>query len=130
MRKLRKFSFPAHCTIRRATSDFTVKVGSSTKDAPGMVRKVDQVISHPNFDFRNFNFDFCLMKVNESFVFGPNIQPVRLPKPGNLFKAGQACLVSGFGMNENFEYPNELQATQVRNLLVDDTSWVQIVFIR
>jgi Trypsin len=72
-----------------------------------------EITKHPNFTLSTFNFDFALLKMDLPLLFNDNIKPVMLPASGEVVKDGAVCLVSGFGLNENYEYPTELLATKV-----------------
>jgi Trypsin len=102
----------AHCTIYN-NRNVTIKVGSLARDGKGVSRSIVEIIQHPKFHLPTFNFDYSLMKMDEPLVFDNSIKPVRLPGSREFVKEGAVCLVSGFGMDDGYNYPNELQATKV-----------------
>ena len=80
-----------------------------------MTIEVCQIFQHPNFNVSTFNFDFAILQFQENLTFSEKIKPVKLPNDFQNLKAGQNCLVSGFGLinPDSFDYPRGLQATEV-----------------
>lgn len=92
----------------------TLRAGSSIRDKNGIVIKVVRIFQHPLFNPRTFDYDCSILKFDRSIIFGGYLQPVKLPSEGEVLQTGTSCLVSGFGLTENFEYPNELLVTVVK----------------
>uniref|UniRef100_A0A8B9FWD8 Transmembrane protease serine 2 n=1 Tax=Amazona collaria TaxID=241587 RepID=A0A8B9FWD8_9PSIT len=59
--------------------------------------KVQQIISHPDYDTDSKDNDVALMKLETSLSFTDAVQPVCLPNPGMMFEPNQECWISGWG---------------------------------
>lgn len=59
--------------------------------------KVQQIISHPDYDTDTKDNDVALMKLETPLSFTDNVQPVCLPNAGMTFQPNQQCWISGWG---------------------------------
>lgn len=75
--------------------------------------KVNELISHPNFDEAKLSYDFALLKFDEPIHFDDLIQPIELPDESENLPEGTKCVVSGWGMMEDSVKPNELRSVTV-----------------
>lgn len=91
----------------------TLRAGSSTRDKGGMGITVDKVIQHSKFDPFTFDFDFSLLRFANQITFNNFVQPIKLPKPGEVIKPGTTCLISGWGVTETSDLPTILRSTNV-----------------
>lgn len=87
----------AHCTCH------SIQWGVTVRDANGPnIFQVVQSIRYPGFTHYSRD-DIQLLKLDKSITFGPNAQPVKLPKPGwevegDSYKTPSAVL--GWGRDE------------------------------
>ncbi|KFQ02222.1 Transmembrane protease serine 2, partial [Leptosomus discolor] len=59
--------------------------------------KVQQIISHPDYDTETKDNDVALMKLETPLSFTDTVRPVCLPNPGMMFQPNQQCWISGWG---------------------------------
>ncbi|NXC15057.1 TMPS2 protease, partial [Corythaeola cristata] len=59
--------------------------------------RVQQIISHPDYDTDSKDYDVALMKLQTALSFTDTVQPVCLPNPGMMFQPNQECWISGWG---------------------------------
>lgn len=60
-------------------------------------RSVKKIISHPDYNRMNFDYDIALLELTEPLEFINTIQPICLPSTSHVFPAGMACWVTGWG---------------------------------
>lgn len=96
---------PAHCTFyfpRR----LSVRIGSSYRNRGGIIVNVVGYSQHPNFNFRTFDYDLSILRLETDIQYSSLIQPVKLPKENTVLPVGTNCTVSGWGMM-NFDDRND-----------------------
>ncbi|XP_046402911.1 trypsin-7-like [Ischnura elegans] len=86
----------AHCTDGLSAGEITLKAGSGDKTAGGVIHSVARIIQNPGFGYR-LDYDISLLEVSTPFVFGPTVQPIALPSPGEQVVPGTVADVSGWG---------------------------------
>ncbi|KFQ30744.1 Transmembrane protease serine 2, partial [Merops nubicus] len=59
--------------------------------------RVQQIISHPDYDTDSKDNDVALMKLETPLSFTDTVRPVCLPNPGMMFQPNQQCWISGWG---------------------------------
>ncbi|GAB0178263.1 transmembrane protease serine 2 [Grus japonensis] len=59
--------------------------------------RVQQIISHPDYDADSKDNDVALMKLETPLSFTDTVRPVCLPNPGMMFQPNQQCWISGWG---------------------------------
>uniref|UniRef100_A0A8C0C1G9 Peptidase S1 domain-containing protein n=1 Tax=Buteo japonicus TaxID=224669 RepID=A0A8C0C1G9_9AVES len=59
--------------------------------------RVQQIISHPDYDTDSKDNDVALMKLETPLSFTDTVRPVCLPNPGMMFQPDQQCWISGWG---------------------------------
>ncbi|XP_075287795.1 transmembrane protease serine 2 isoform X2 [Opisthocomus hoazin] len=59
--------------------------------------KVQQIISHSDYDTDSKDNDVALMKLETPLSFTDAVQPVCLPNSGMMFQSAQQCWISGWG---------------------------------
>lgn len=101
----------AHCTTM--TDNIVLRIGSTSRDRNGQLVKVSHVIQHPNFNPNTFDYDFSLLRFASLISFGGSVQPVKLPKEGEVLRSGVLCNVSGWGLTEDMDVPLDLRSTTV-----------------
>ncbi|XP_055590612.1 trypsin-1-like [Uranotaenia lowii] len=95
----------AHCTEYGSTKSFSVRIGSTKHAAGGQVKKVANIVSHPEYDGVSIVNDFCLLELEETLQFDNSIQTIKLTVDEP--EAGSIALVSGWGATHS---PSESNA--------------------
>uniref|UniRef100_A0A336M3B4 CSON009631 protein n=1 Tax=Culicoides sonorensis TaxID=179676 RepID=A0A336M3B4_CULSO len=86
----------AHCAQYQSTG-YSIRAGSNSQYEGGVVINVAQVINHPQYNKRTFDYDIAIMKLAEPLTFTDKIQPAKLAEPGFLVPDNEAVIVSGWG---------------------------------
>lgn len=102
----------AFCTYGKRAYDFTVRAGSNNHDQGGYVLPLEDIITHPQFNFDSGKNDISLLKLALPFVFSKSIQPVPIAK--SAYNAGAMGVVSGWG----HEYPGPNLAANLKAVTV------------
>ncbi|CAH2091594.1 unnamed protein product [Euphydryas editha] len=71
----------AHCVQNTAPEAIRLRVGSTRRDSGGRIVRVSAVTVHPQYGQPRFDHDIAALRLSEPLVFGPSIQPIRLPQP-------------------------------------------------
>lgn len=58
---------------------------------------VKKIISHPDYNRMNFDYDIALLELSQPLKFTNTIQPICLPSSSHVFPAGMVCWVTGWG---------------------------------
>ncbi|CAG9798744.1 unnamed protein product [Chironomus riparius] len=106
----------AHCTYF-FPSQITVRLGSSYRQHGGIMVNVTKYYAHPQYNSRTFDFDFALLRLNNSVKYSNYIQPAMLPTRSTTLNVGTNCTVSGWGLqsfNDIEDPPNELMMTTIQ----------------
>ena len=56
-------------------------MGSTRRDSGGRIVRVSAVTIHPMYGQPQFDHDIAALRLSQPLVFGPAIQPIRLPNP-------------------------------------------------
>ncbi|KAL9921434.1 uncharacterized protein ACN427_002475 isoform 1-T1 [Glossina fuscipes fuscipes] len=108
----------AHCANNVPPSDLLLRLGEydlAEEEEPYgyQERRVEIVVSHPQFDFRTFEYDLALLRFYEPVIFQPNIIPICVPDSDENF-IGQTAFVTGWGrLYEDGPQPDVLQEVAV-----------------
>ncbi|XP_065091643.1 transmembrane protease serine 9-like [Ochlerotatus camptorhynchus] len=114
----------AHCTIddnekQRIPADRVfIKVGVTNLDAPDrhvQQHNIDTIIRHEGYNEGTFEDDIALMKLYTDIEYNSYVQPICLWQGDtNLSKiVSQVGYIIGWGLNENFGLPNDLNEATV-----------------
>ncbi|XP_026491489.1 trypsin-like [Vanessa tameamea] len=71
----------AHCVQNTAPEAIRLRVGSTRRDSGGRIVSVSAVTVHPQYGQPQFDHDIAALRLSQPLVFGPAIQPIRLPRP-------------------------------------------------
>ncbi|XP_050362502.1 trypsin-like [Nymphalis io] len=71
----------AHCVQNTAPEAIRLRVGSTRRDSGGRIVRVSAVTVHPQYGQPQFDHDIAALRLSQPLVFGPAIQPIRLPRP-------------------------------------------------
>ena len=72
-----------------------VRVGSNYTTTGGSLVKVKNSTCHDDFNFDTYDYDICLLELEEPLKFNDNIQPVELAEEEP--KGGEIGIVAGWG---------------------------------
>uniref|UniRef100_A0A3Q2SPP9 Peptidase S1 domain-containing protein n=1 Tax=Fundulus heteroclitus TaxID=8078 RepID=A0A3Q2SPP9_FUNHE len=92
----------ARCVYWYSPSSVTVYLGRQSQEGSNpneVMRKVDQIISHP--DYYNYNNDIALVKLSEPVSFTSYISPVCLAASDSTISTGVNTWITGWGDTEN-----------------------------
>ena len=92
----------AHCTAATETDrpkGVAVLLGSRRREPKSSDEflPVAMIMNHPLYNSDSKLYDYALLKLSSPISFGPNISPVCLPKPGEMY-TGASAIASGFGL--------------------------------
>ncbi|KAL1286772.1 KLK15 [Ovibos moschatus] len=88
----------AHCQ----TLFLRVRLGEYNlrkRDGPEQLRTVSRIIPHPRYEARNHRRDLMLLRLTRPVRVTAEVLPV--PLPARCPQAGEACVVSGWGLVAN-----------------------------
>ncbi|XP_055856013.1 trypsin beta-like [Episyrphus balteatus] len=88
----------AHCLVGATQSDINhmqVRCGSNFWSTGGLLREVESVILHPNYDTDTMANDIALAKVSLPLIFSSTVKPVKLAN--SMPADGSPVEVSGWG---------------------------------
>lgn len=66
------------------------------RDSPEQLRTVSRIIPHPRYEARNHRHDLMLLRLTRPVRVTAEVRPV--PLPARCPQAGEACVVSGWGL--------------------------------
>ncbi|XP_065597738.1 transmembrane protease serine 2 [Cyrtonyx montezumae] len=108
----------AHCVEGQFSdpSVWSVYAGilSQNQMLSGLGYRVQQIISHPDYDTDSKDNDVALMKLETPMHFTDTVRPVCLPNPGMMFEPNQQCWISGWGA----EYQGGKTASDLNYVMV------------
>ncbi|XP_054684515.1 transmembrane protease serine 2 [Grus americana] len=91
----------AHCVEGRFSDPYSWRVYAGILNQNEMLLRngyrVQQIISHPDYDADSKDNDVALMKLETPLSFTDTVRPVCLPNPGMMFQPNQQCWISGWG---------------------------------
>ncbi|KFO07844.1 Transmembrane protease serine 2, partial [Balearica regulorum gibbericeps] len=91
----------AHCVEGRFSDPYSWRVYAGILNQNEMLLRngyrVQQIISHPDYDADSKDNDVALMKLETPLSFTGTVRPVCLPNPGMMFQPNQQCWISGWG---------------------------------
>uniref|UniRef100_A0A3Q2UJZ5 Peptidase S1 domain-containing protein n=1 Tax=Fundulus heteroclitus TaxID=8078 RepID=A0A3Q2UJZ5_FUNHE len=84
----------AHCIFCHRTLIIFIQEGSNPNE---VVRKVAQIVSHPDYNSRTPNNDIALLKLSKPVSFTSYISPVCLAASKSIFSSGVNTWITGWG---------------------------------
>ncbi|XP_055550987.1 trypsin 3A1-like [Wyeomyia smithii] len=93
----------AHCLAEVPDKkSLLLRAGSDHKNSGGEIRKVRQMIIHPDYQ-RNYpmDYDYALMETRRPFELGPKIAVVQLASFEDILHINQDCKIAGWGVTNN-----------------------------
>ncbi|NWW32578.1 TMPS2 protease, partial [Panurus biarmicus] len=91
----------AHCVEGRLSDPRSWRVYAGILNQNEMLfgsgYRVQQIISHPDYDTDSKDNDVALMKLETPLSFTETVRPVCLPNSGMMFQPNQQCWISGWG---------------------------------
>ncbi|XP_063703773.1 chymotrypsin-1-like [Culicoides brevitarsis] len=100
-----------HCIEESQPGDLQIYVGSIYKDHGGVYYDIERLIPYPG-DYWILEQDFGLIQVNEKIRFNDFTQPISIAAEYWDFQPDDRVNVSGWGVNEKQESPNQLHYTE------------------
>ncbi|XP_055644226.1 uncharacterized protein LOC129780218 [Toxorhynchites rutilus septentrionalis] len=112
----------AHCTIdpierqQLPASRICVKIGLTNLEAPeryAQQHDVDRIVRHDSYDEQTFEDDIALLKLQTEIMYTDYVQPICLGQGTGEQQnsAPQTGFIVGWGLDENFGLPKDLQET-------------------
>lgn len=86
-----------------------MRIGSSTHQNDGILIDVKEIVQHQNFSYQNIDWDYSLIRLNESVDFDESKTAILLPETNEVIEDKASCAVTGWGNTQN--------ATESRNVL-------------
>lgn len=108
----------AHCIPENPRG--TVILGAHSISSGGVQRlAVKRFTPHPSWNVPStYDNDIAVLELSEPAIFTDEVSPICLPKDNVCFTEGTPCVVTGWGLtNEYGGFPDDLQETAVK--LVD-----------
>ncbi|CRK99626.1 CLUMA_CG012938, isoform A [Clunio marinus] len=103
----------AHCLEMNLPPELiTLYGGSSNRITGGVEFAVEEYILHPDYNLTTLDCDVGVIKIKNSFVGHRNIWPSVLANEACNTTTGMTVCLAGWGMNEDFEFPEELHEIQ------------------
>ncbi|XP_030630907.1 testisin [Chanos chanos] len=92
----------AHCILSTDTTRWTLYLGrqnqsTSSANSNEVVRSVQTIIVHPNYNNTLYNNDIALMKLSQAVNFTNYIRPVCLASNTSAFYNSTSCWATGWG---------------------------------
>ncbi|XP_013099236.2 trypsin-1-like [Stomoxys calcitrans] len=97
----------AHCTYGRNADELRVRIGSSESSKGGELIDVEEIVQHKDFNIRNVDYDFSLIKLDREIEFNDTKQAVKLPEHMENITDGTACFVTGWGYTHSITQSRE-----------------------
>ncbi|XP_025096525.1 uncharacterized protein LOC112565332 [Pomacea canaliculata] len=94
----------AHCFLSLGKSQVMLKVGDyshKVSDPGEQTLEVEELISHPSYDYETHDYDIALLKVKsvvgESIAYNNYVQAACLPSLDTSYTSRTKCYISGWG---------------------------------
>lgn len=104
----------AHCTDDGDFSGLSIRAGSTQWRSGGELRQVVEIINHAAFNWNNFDSDICLLRLASPLVYSSTIAAIALPVHNQAIADGIIARVSGWGVTHITNFPEDLNAVDVR----------------
>lgn len=96
----------AHCTQDMKAHQLSIRSGSS-QFGEGDKHLVSKVYDHPNYDARNFDNDFSLIKIYGRVFYSKSQRAISLADEDDVASTGELVRVLGWGNTQNSEESTE-----------------------
>ncbi|XP_073722646.1 chymotrypsin-like protease CTRL-1 [Misgurnus anguillicaudatus] len=113
----------AHCIASTDINQWTLYLGRETQitstanpNANEVSVGVQSITVHPKYNNTLYDYDICLMKLNEPVIFTNYIRPVCLASNASVFHNATTCWATGWGKigkDEVLPAPKTLQEVEV-----------------
>lgn len=88
----------AHCVYQIRVRFLTVRLGTARASAGGEVIELSSVKIHPQYNSKNYNFDFALLQLSRAIDLEPGVKEIiSLPSLNEPIADGSSAVVSGWG---------------------------------
>lgn len=91
----------ADCTAHKSfsnASNMLIVVGAHHRANDGKMYRLDRIVNHPTFDWKNLRGDISLMRTIDKIQFNKAVQPIALRK--GFVKEGVTTIFAGWGKFE------------------------------
>ncbi|KAL0860401.1 hypothetical protein ABMA27_009795 [Loxostege sticticalis] len=99
-------------------SYFRIRVGSSTVDDGGYLHKIEKVVIHPRHKVLTYNL--AVVKLSTPVTFSDKVQAIQMKEQGEEVADGENVRITGWGMNEELDWPEMLQMVEVQTINWDE----------
>ncbi|CAG0891524.1 unnamed protein product [Darwinula stevensoni] len=117
----------AHCCAGKTPQELQIRAGSSNKGTGGVIRYVDVIRQHEEFNYFELVNDICLLTLTEALPLdGVTMKAATLPTQGLEYESGTEVSASGWGtLSEGGSSPDILQVVDVRTYTDDECRALQ-----
>ncbi|RZB40668.1 Trypsin domain containing protein [Asbolus verrucosus] len=102
----------AHCVRGLSAGDFRVVVGTHVLSTGGVVHRIANIVTHPDFEVNNLKNDVALIHLYSAVRFDSFTQPIKLGE----VSVNRSCTLIGWGEANFGLYPDELQFVTLKML--------------
>lgn len=106
----------AHCVDGVVRSDYIVASGMTDMTKGGTLHRIARIITHSNFGLNDYGIvvnDIALIRVIDPFEYDEKHQAIPLFAVNENIEVGSVGVVTGWGLDENKEYPDILKAVEI-----------------
>jgi trypsin len=104
-----------------------VRVGSTRKDAGGVIMDIEKIVVHPNYHPDEVAFDYSLLILKEKLEFNDRVQPIKINCDCNEVPEGTPCNITGWGLTELRRFPRDLRST---NIFIVNSVCLDFLFLK
>jgi trypsin len=97
----------AHCTHGNSAKSLKIRAGSDKYRSGGVLIQVEEIIQHEDFNYQIIDFDFSLLKLDQSLEFSEKIRSIALPEQNEVVEDDTLCFVTGWGNTQNVQESRE-----------------------
>ncbi|KAJ8736118.1 hypothetical protein PYW08_006774 [Mythimna loreyi] len=107
----------AHCVAGDRTSQWRIRVGSTTASVGGVVHNVNSIIVHPQYNRSTKNNDIAIIRSSSAFSFNNNVRAGAIPGANYNLADNQVVWAAGWGTTSSGGMPVErLRHVELRTI--------------
>ncbi|CAB3220143.1 unnamed protein product [Arctia plantaginis] len=107
----------AHCIV--PNRKYKVLVGTDNVNKGGRLYDVEKILKHELYVNKTYDYDICILKLNETLTFGPKVNKIALNDNNVKLKKGMMFNTTGWGYTE----PNGNISESVRQVKLPLVRW-------
>ncbi|CAG0891523.1 unnamed protein product [Darwinula stevensoni] len=117
----------AHCCADKQPHEVQIRAGSNRKDEGGVIRYVEVIKQHEEFNYFYLYNDICILTLTEPLPLdNVTMMPVTLPLQGQEYPSGTEVSASGWGkLTQGGDSPYILQVVDLHTYSDDECSQFQ-----